>query len=147
MATRKAPIGKSTGGPSAVENATETIDALLKLVDVVEALAKAPRPAIEWASRLKASGALPGRIPNPVERLGQRGLERRIVGLRQAIEAAFATDGAGRTGLLAEVEKIDIAVRAASSLPLVKRHAAHARIDDRLDAMERALIEAILPEG
>ena len=137
---------KSAGSRSPIEGASDTIDALMKLVDVVEALAKAPGPAIEWASRLKASGLLSGRIPNPAERIGQRGLERRVLGIRQAIEAAIPTDGEARSGLLAEVDRLDAAVRAAGSLPLVKRHAAHGRIDDRLDAMERALIEAILPE-
>lgn len=146
MATPKPPAKKSASSRTTVENATETIDALLKLVDVVEALAKAPKPAIEWASRLKVAGALGSRIPNPADRIGQRGLERRVHGLRQAIEAAFPAEGEGRAGLLAEVEQLDKAVRVAGTLPLMKRHAAHARIDDRLDAMERALVEAILPE-
>jgi hypothetical protein len=137
---------KVVGGKSPVEGVTETIATLLKLVDVVEALAKAPRPAVEWASKLRATGMLGGRIPNPVDRIGQKGLERRVAGLRQAIEAVFPADGEGRIGLLTEVERLDSAVKAAGTMPLTKRRAAHARIDDRLDAMERALIDAMLPE-
>jgi len=142
MATRKTPAKRVTAARKNINNATETADALLKLVEVVEVLAKAPKPVLDWAAKLKASG----RIPNPADRLGQRGLERRLSGIRQAIEAAVPAESDGRAELLAEVTSLESALTAAAALPLLRRRTAHARIDDRLDALEKGLIARILPE-
>lgn len=141
MATRKSPAKRVTAARKNIDNATETVDALLKVVEVVEVLAKTPKPVIDWSSRLKSSG----RIPNPADRLGQRGLERRLSGIRQAIEAAVPAESDGRAELLAEVTSLESALTAAAALPLLRRRSAHARIDDRLDMMEKSLIARILP--
>lgn len=143
MAAKKRAATKSN-----VETAVDAIEGLLALAAVVEQLAKAPKPALEWAAKLKADGALSRHVSALTERVGQKGLERRVAGVREGIELALPVDDVtGRQRLLAEVDRLDHAVQVAGSLPLVKRKQMHSRIDDELDVLERGLVEALLPSS
>lgn len=98
---------------------------------------KVVRPADErsWKSRY-----------NPVEHFGQRGLERRMAGLRQGLALAFGeqavSDQPQVFEALAELER---ATKVAAALPLSKRQRLHFRIGRQLDELEAALAAAALP--
>lgn len=90
-------------------------------------------------------GAPPSTWPrfNPADRLGRRGLERRIAALHSGFAVAFA-DGQ-HTELADAVEALGRAIQVGGDLPLVKRQRLYRRVDRQLDELEAALLEAALP--
>jgi len=83
---------------------------------------------------------------NPAERLGQRGLERRLDQLVAGFDTAFSgSEGGVPTEVIAALDDLRRALGATAGLPLVKRTRSHFRIGDELDRLEDALIEAVLP--
>jgi hypothetical protein len=141
MAAKKASSKKSN-----LDVAVDAVEGLLALAAVVEQLAKAPKPALEWAARLKAEGALAGKLSLLRERVGQSGLQRRVAAVREGVELALPFDNAtGRLQLLAQIERLERAVQVAGGFPILKRKQAFARIDRELDMLERGLVDALLP--
>ncbi len=79
-----------------------------------------------------------------VDRLGHRGLVRRVAGVRAALERAFPDPGT-RPAPFAGLDELDRALAIAETLPTVKRLRVHQRVDRQLDRLESALVAAALP--
>lgn len=104
-----------------------------------------PQPAaLRDGGRRKARG---NRF-NPAEHFGQRGVERRIAGLRQGLALAFGDDAVNhRPEIFEALAEIDRAAKVAASLPFSKRQRLLHRIGAQLDKLELALADAALPAG
>ena len=70
-----------------------------------------------------------------------------MAGLREGISKVYPDGESCRADLLLQIDRLERAVAAAGVLPLLKRRAAHSRIDDELDLLEKALVDAILSGG
>jgi hypothetical protein len=120
------------------------------VIDVTEAApARAAAPdAAPTPPRELPAGSARSRTSklNPTERIGQRGLERRVTQLAAGFETAFSTSA---TGVPAEVtsalDDLGRALTATAGLPVVKRTKSQYRIAGEIDRLEDALIEAVLP--
>jgi hypothetical protein len=118
--------------------------------EVRKALANAPQNVMRWASKkrdeYKTSGAT-DRL-NPVNRFGQKGLERRINSLFEVSASAFpARNDPGRAELLDAIDRMRLALGVAAEMPLAKRKRAQVKIGKQLDELEAAMVEAILPQS
>ena len=83
---------------------------------------------------------------NPAEHFGQRGIERRIAGLRQGLALAFGEKAVTEWPEIFEaLAEIDRAAKVAAALPLTKRQRLLHRIGGQLDKLELALADAALP--
>ena len=147
MAAKKKPTTHVEKAQKAANEAAELADGLLRLAAVVEQLARVPKPAFEWAVALKERGGFGSHLPNPVDRLGQKGLERRLSNLRDGVTKVYPEGGADAIELSNQIDTLERAVATAGLLPLLKRKSAHSRIDERLDEIETALVDAILLAG
>jgi hypothetical protein len=81
-----------------------------------------------------------------VQRLGQKGLERRLAAVQRNLAIAFPDESDPNfTTVARAVDALSRAVTVAGSLPLMSRKRAHRRIDDERGRLEHALIDAVLP--
>lgn len=114
--------------------------------EVSRRLAAAPGHVIDWAARQRKS--MRDRRDGVTDRFGHSGLERRVDSLAAVVDRAFpAPDDLGRAEMLQSIESLRIALAVARPMPLVQRKKAHARIDEQLDGMEAALVDAVLPKA
>jgi len=120
---------------------------------VQEQIKRASAALIEWASERRAQlhgGRLRramGRL-NPADRLGQRGLERRIKLVADGITLAFGErSSTSRAELWTALDELEKSIAVAGGLPIVKRKRLHMRIDNQLDELEGGLIDAVLPKS
>ena len=121
--------------------------------DVVQQQLKAaPAAVVKWANERREQRAagrtqsLPSKL-NPAARFGQRGLERRVAKLSDAISLVFGDRATSeRPELWDAVDELKTAVTVAAGLPVVKRKRMHMRIDNDLDELETGLIEALSPK-
>lgn len=118
---------------------------------VREKLINAPKEVISWARNRRDHRAKSSPRPSkyrPTEHFGQKGLERRVEALATSVDLVFPNaEDLGRDVLMKAVAELRRAVAVAGSLPLVKRKRAHARIDNQLDPLEMALVDAVLPKA
>lgn len=132
-----------------VDGAAELFVKLLSEPAIQQRLINAPKDVMDWATE-RRSNRLPSTSqasPEPKGHFGQRGMERRVAAMRNAVELALpAHDVVGRQQLIALIDEVDRSVQMAGGLPFVKRKRAHSRIDKKLDAMELALVDAMLPK-
>ena len=145
----------SNKGQSKKEVASKALALALSALQsesVQNQLKRAPEAVMNWA-REASSRPSSGRIRagaqrlNPAARLGQRGLERRLENVTANVTLAFGENGAStRPEVWAALAEVQQAVEIAASMPTVKRKKMHRRIDEQLDALENALIDAILPK-
>ena len=83
---------------------------------------------------------------NPVEYFGQRGLQRRLAGLRQGLSLAFGEQAVNEQPQIFEaLGELERATKVAAALPVAKRQRLHLRIGRQLDQLEQALADAALP--
>jgi len=148
MAGKKVPAKLTKG--TLFTAALALVQQALASEEVRRRLASAPADVIHWASTKRAEhrdrDAHEVRRLDPTGRFGQRGLERRVGSLKRAIELGFpGANDAGRAEMLHAIDGLTRALAVAASLPLVKRKRAHARIDSELDALELAMVDAVLP--
>lgn len=131
---------------SSVDDLAAFFDGAVAVAGMIESLAKAAGPHVSRLAKLKDSDSLPFRLPSPADRLGQKGLERRVANVRRTVEEYFVTgEVEGHAELLLQVERLEKALGASSDLPLMKRKSAHSRIDSQLDRIEVALMNALIP--
>jgi hypothetical protein len=114
--------------------------------EVRRRLAKAPRSVMDWASakRIEMRRTRSG----VTDRFGHKGLQRRVDSLADIVDRAFPSlNDPGRGELLQAIESLRVALAIAKPMPLVQRRKAHARIDEQLDELEAALVDAVLPRA
>jgi hypothetical protein len=116
--------------------------------EVRRRIADAPKGVIEWASKKRAERRATGQGRlEPTARFGQKGLERRVESIAGTLALAFpSADDPGREELTQAIIRLRLALAVAKPLPLVKRKQAHIRVKKELDALESALVDAVLPK-
>lgn len=153
MAVKKPGESKGAKKPVDALIATALAAAMdfLASPQVREKLVNAPKEVIGWArnrydDRVKATPGV-GRYSLKAH-FGQQGLERRVEALATSVNLMFPhAEDLGRDVLMKAVAEMRRAVAVAGSLPLVKRKRAHFRIDNQLDRLEMALVDAVLPKA
>jgi len=120
--------------------------------EAVQAQLKAAPAAVgKWAAdrraqRSEAHDKTPLSKIGPLASFGQSGLERRVAKLQETVALAVGDRSAStRPELWTALDEISRAVTVAAGLPLVKRKKLQMRIDDDLDDLEMAIIDAVLP--
>jgi hypothetical protein len=110
-------------------------------------LVAAPGIVIEWAQQQRALRREANRrgLSDPTSRFGQKSLERRVESLAVVVVRAFPNyDDPARNDLLKAIEGLRVALAIAKPMPYLQRKKAHRRIDDQLDQMEAAMVDAVL---
>lgn len=104
-----------------------------------------------WMSSRRSKPAKPTSridVPNPLDRFGQKGLERRAANIDKAVRDLSAKSPALATALKPVAEalsEVDSMLSVSAALPFFKRKRAHLRIDDVVDDLEQALFTATFP--
>jgi len=112
--------------------------------------AKLVGKAQAWQSDRSLAEAAGASVRRMTGAFGQAGLERRIERLRDTVAILRSTaDRNPAVGTAADeldeaIAGIDVAVRAAANLPLVRRKRAHFQLDHLLDELEGAAFSATL---
>ncbi|HQZ33499.1 MAG TPA: DUF6474 family protein [Ilumatobacteraceae bacterium] len=83
---------------------------------------------------------------NPADRFGQRGLERRVEKMSEALAITFGGKANKPPEIEAALAELKTAIDVAGKLPITKRKPLHMRIDNELDALEKSLADAVLPK-
>ncbi len=128
-------------------SATAIAQKVLSNEEVRKRLIAAPGIVIDWAQQQRALRREANRrgLPDPTSRFGQKSLERRVESLAVVVVRAFPNyDDPARADLLKAIEGLRVALAIAKPMPFVQRKKAHRRIDDQLDQMEAAMVDAVL---
>lgn len=115
--------------------------------EVRKRLIAAPGVVIDWAQqqRTRRREAKQRGLADPTPRFGQKSLERRVESLAVVVVRAFPHyDDPARADLLKAIEGLRVALAIAKPMPYLQRKKAHRRIDDQLDQMEAAMVDAVL---
>ncbi len=119
------------------------VQQILANEEVRKRLAQAPRYVMDWAAERQRD--IKRRKAGVTDRLGLKGLSRRIDSVESVVERAFPQPTEpGRAELEQAIEQLRIALAVASPMPLVQRRKAQARIDRQLDGLEASLVDAVL---
>ncbi|MFM2078420.1 MAG: hypothetical protein RJA49_2310 [Actinomycetota bacterium] len=111
--------------------------------EVRRRLVAAPGVVLDWAGAQRAQHR--SKL-DPTQHFGQKSLQRRVDSLAAITERAFPTPGdPGRAELTNALEGLRVALAIAKPMPLVQRKKAHRRVDQQLDQLEAALVDAVLP--
>lgn len=83
---------------------------------------------------------------DPTRRVGQKGIERRLVALRANADAVFPdrTDPSA-AAVHRAVDELSQAATISATMPLNERRRARSRITTELTRLEQALVDAVLP--
>ncbi len=120
------------------------VQQILANEEVRKRLAQAPRYVMDWAAERQRD--IKRRKAGVTDRLGLKGLERRIDSVESVVERAFPQPTEpGRAELEQAIGQLRIALAVAGPMPLVQRRKAQARIDRQLDGLEASLVDAVLP--
>ena len=116
--------------------------------EVRKRLAAAPGYVIDWAGKQREArrrAEKQGRL-DPTQHFGQKSLERRVENIAAVVDRAFPSpDDPARADMFKAVESLRVALAIAKPMPLVQRKKAHRRVDQQLDVIEAALVDAVLP--
>ena len=141
----------SAKSPTLSSEAVKLAIQLIKSDAVSEQLWRAPKAVVDWAVNLRRH-AQGKRWPisvtklNPADRFGQRGLERRVEKMSEALAIAFGGKANKPLEIEAALAELKTAIDVAGKLPITKRKPLHMRIDNELDALEKSLADAVLPK-
>jgi len=150
----KRPIPIPSSKRKAAQGALLLAMSVLQDERVREQLRKAPVAARQWAAtRREVDGAsAPGSTGfdrlDPTQRFGQKGVERRLAALERNAELVFPnpTDRDGAL-IFQAIDELNRAAAISATMPLNERRKTRSRITSELTRLERALVDAVLPQG
>jgi hypothetical protein len=122
---------------------------------VREQLRRAPEAAREWAEQRRVIDVTPRSESvgpsaferlDPTQRIGQKGIERRLVALQRNADLVFP-DGndLGGAAVFQAIDELGRAARISATMSINERRKARSRITAELTRLERALVDAVLP--
>jgi len=128
-----------------VLGAIAVVQHILANEEVRKRLLAAPASVMDWAAAQRTQH---GHKFDPTQRFGHKSLERRVAALSEVTDRAFPDPmSPGRTELTQALEGLRVALVVAKPMPMLQRKKAHRRIDQQLDQLEAAMVDAVLAPG